>query len=303
MPVEQADEQIDRLGRVALTALIHSDTPPPEKLWHFTGADALVGMLDSKSLWLSMTCALNDRSEITYGLDFAKECLDCLPVPAQFIGAVRPYLELAATFSTPHGDVGLQPFTTSFCEAEDSSSQWLTYGRSGQGFALAMNSTALEQVGVIELARVEYEKDQQRRVLERIATSVWTEFEAISPVGDGASLDHVAALTGMTLRAAAVRMKAPAFASEREWRLITLGSSIYVDSNPYGGKDFPMRFRSNGSRVVPYFSVPYETLPIVDIVLGASVAISEDDVALGFMLSRSGLGHIQPTRSVVPVRP
>jgi hypothetical protein len=64
-----------------------------------------------------------------------------------------------------------------------------------------------------------------------------------------------------------------------------------------------MRFRSNGSRIVPYLSVPYEKLPIDDVVLGASVAISENDVALGFMLSRSGLGHIRPVRSIVPVRP
>jgi hypothetical protein len=98
-------------------------------------------------------------------------------------------------------------------------------------------------------------------------------------------------------------MKAPAFASEREWRLITLGSSVYMDAKIYGGKDFPIRFRANGSRVVPYFSVLYDPLPIVGVVLGASVAIQEDDVALGFMLSRSGLRHIQPVRSLIPVRP
>jgi hypothetical protein len=203
----------------------------PETLFHFTSAEGLLGILKSRSVWASLSTSLNDASERVYAMDVVKDVVGGgVPgVAEQFLNSVTGIL----VGERPEGiDVDpMRAFVASFCDAENASSQWLHYGRSGTGFALAFAGPKLASEPFF-LTAVEYSEAVQRELVADVFRRVDANIPEV-----GARIGHdkalriaaVMALAGIELLSPC--LKSESFASEREWRLI----SYQLVSNPDAG--------------------------------------------------------------------
>jgi hypothetical protein len=297
---------------------LRADLNPPYRpnlLYHFTDAAGLLGIIKDAGLWASLATSLNDRSEVTFGVELARKVLQ-----ERIQRSGTPYLTSILTFLDP-GNVPdelrleVKTFVISFCARIDKSGHWLHYGRRGDGFALGFEPGKLH-VAPFDLARVLYREDEQRHAIERIIDN--TE-RALANVVASSSRDQQlhATRVGAHMVAAhlwilAPMLKNPAFGEEEEWRLLTYhlkGGAHLALKGPYpgSGQVHPLqtRYRSVDGRVVPHqvLSFSKTRLPLAEIVLGASVAIEPDDPGLRFFLE--DLMPDQPIRVVrshVPVR-
>ncbi len=195
----------------------------------------------------------------------------------------------------------------SFCGGADEAIHWLHYGRSGTGMAIGFQTKSLT-ADQFSLCPVIYDHARQDELLTALVNLVDDFAGAFADKGatarfrneHRARLDAVAAhLTTMYLRLMSPRMKDPAFKAEHEWRLIS--NEAWT---PREG--IPTRrtcFRAVAGRTVPYKEIKFETLPISEIVLGASSAMHEDEQALSVLMENT-LGRTFPIRrSTVSVRP
>ncbi|RPH38144.1 DUF2971 domain-containing protein [bacterium] len=291
--------------------------PPdrPKILYHFTDAAGLMGIIKDAGVWASLATSLNDRSEVTFGVELARKVLQ-----ERIKRSETLYLTSIVSFLDPGNvpdEVRLEvnTFVISFCARIDKSGHWLHYGRSGDGFALGFEPGRL-QVVPFDLARVLYEEDEQRHAIERIIDNAE---RALTNIVSSVSPDQQlyatrvgAHMVAAHLWALAPRLKNPAFGEEEEWRLLTYhlkgGAHLELKGGHHGnGRAIPLQtgYRSVDGRVVPHqvLSFSKTRLPLAEIVLGASVTIEPDDPGLRFFLE--DLMPDQPIRLVrshVPVR-
>lgn len=302
------DDLVDAAGR-ALRAGLASSTEPPH-LYHFTDCDGLVSIFQSRSLWASLATALNDESEVRYGVTRARNLLKngAFSAGPAFLAKVEHFLDL----KNPPLTMGLEfeacdAYVISFCARVDSSLHWLHYGRSGRGFAIAFDTRGLKR-SPFELAPVIYDEARQDRFLGSIVESVWNCLQGHN-LGDPASkissvLFNVAAhSTAVHIWLAAPILKNPAFASEEEWRLIT------YDIRRRKGKPrpeevaLPRRFRVVAGRIVPYYEYSLKELPVTELVLGADVPMVPEDPGLAILLHETMKEKsLKVLRSSVPLR-
>ncbi len=107
-------------------------------------------------------------------------------------------------------------------------------------------------------------------------------------------------LTAQALWAAAPRLKAPAFADENEWRLITSELDGDGTANEPGDVPLETRFRASRGRIIPYKGLAFDPLAVTQIIPGSAVPMEPDDPGLTLLVPQFS-GRV--TRSDVPVRP
>ncbi len=184
-----------------------------------------MGICSSAEMWASDVRFVNDASELTYASQL---------IGAEVVGALKEsprvaqYLHLDPDMANPF--LMMRPFIACFCEEGDLLSQWRGYGASESAYSLGVDLT-----GIVHWAdpprntlirKVVYDPEQQRGAV-RLAMKIWIEtaesildkeilqptelfpYPAIWALQD-ALLEHY------------LCFKNPAFAEEREWRLIKL---------------------------------------------------------------------------------
>lgn len=279
----------------------------PPVIYHYTDSAGLVGILSRRKLWASLATALNDSSETTYAMQRFADCIangvaraDYLP-PETMANLLRP-----VTRPSIPGFRDVRVYVTSFCETEQAQ-HWLHYGRSGTGVAIGFDCDALDSVDQFGLSVVRYSDgaDEQFKVLADLVQHAWEKFSprmARIGRGDNFPISCASLLRSYSLLLAP-RLKAPSFASEREWRLIS-GELWSTPDVPPGETTRTTEYRAVAGRVVPYKEIEFkEGLPIKEIVLGASSPLKVDEQALR-VLMEDGIGkHVEVRRSAVPVRP
>lgn len=279
----------------------------PALLFHYTDVAGLTAMLTSQNLRLSLATALNDASEVEYGIEVATGVLASGWVP----GHMKPrFLEYIARYldprnSPPRFSIQYWPYVFSFCARVDRSAHWLHYGRLGAGVAMGFDSAALRGL-YLDVVPVIYRRDEQenlvKALIERIALEFTSWFPKMANESEQQALAFLAAhLTATNIRLLAVRMKPPSFDSEEEWRLVLYDAYPPPSGAPVGPA--PM-FRVSHDRIVPYLDLRVHPLPIAKVVLGASCRMRDNDSALRLLFERNNGGLIPGIEtSQVLVRP
>lgn len=108
----------------------------PDVLFHYTGADGLLGMLTSGSLWASNALYLNDSSELSYIRGVASEVIEsnAAGLDHPIANAVMEGVVAKAIFEAL--DTAIDIFVVCLCEESDVLSQWREYGAGGAGYAV-----------------------------------------------------------------------------------------------------------------------------------------------------------------------
>ncbi|MEP6652258.1 MAG: DUF2971 domain-containing protein [Myxococcales bacterium] len=280
--------------------------PPegPPSLYHYTTAAGLLGILRSGHIHVSRASSLNDTRELKYGENLAREILRVragqMKCDAGTVGLVKALHEqalmrVASPLDKPSesgwiGNVRLDPFVASFSEEPDLIGMWAYFAKSG-GYCLGFKRSELAKtVGLdsFQLSRVIYDEEVQRRTFE----SAMERFEQLA--ADQLSTETIphqiigamvlAYLLKIVFRNLAVRMKAPAFQNEKEWRLITFAMEGADTPDPHGEEDAThMSFREMGNRIVPYFKAGYAEgrVPLCSVRSGPTVdgSLAKDSIA------------------------
>jgi hypothetical protein len=210
-----------------------NDAALPDRVFHYTDAAGLLGILSSGSMFATDFRFLNDRSELTYTYELA---LAVVRDEFQQWGPVEAAFLAAATQARPHMYDTTPYYLTCFTELENSLSQWRTYSER-QGYSVEMPgdicSIALthdpggRQNPGITLLRIEYDVEVQkayirgllRRLIDRVCPAPHLQ-SARSP--SEAARSFIGFYWGQIERVS-YRFKHPDFAVEREWRLVRWG--------------------------------------------------------------------------------
>lgn len=281
--------------------------PLPTSLYHFTDVRGLHAIVTNKTIRVSLSTALNDASEGVYGLKLAHELLRRRPLASgSFEDALVKIIEDPKILPRPlHYD--MFPMVACFCGSDDTSSQWMHYGRSGRGVAIGFNPKFLATVSTgMVLRKVDYDLDSQRKRIQAIVDSgkrAW-EVKVESMGGNQAGVLVAAHVTWIALSLLAPELKDPSFDSEDEWRL--LGHQLFVNGvlhETEGATPGPLMLaHTDDGRLVAYEDLAFPRFdgePIETVTVGYSSPV--DMTAVKLLLFDNKF-RARVSRSTVPVR-
>lgn len=225
---------------------------PPGVSYHYTSADGLLGIVQSRQIWSTNALYLNDASELSHATRLLADELEAMPLKLR---------QNTGTFSMSipvySKDLPLDHFISSFCE-DKVLSQWRGYAP-GAGYAVGFYSGTLcamaskpenHDRGACALRRVHYGADHQK---DMIRSRIAALNEILEPLADQLepTYDHefrrlillwnqIAASFHPTL----ALIKHPAFEAEKEWRLVRT-----LWKPPVPTVDWPVRFRVSSREV------------------------------------------------------
>lgn len=108
----------------------------PDKLYHYTSAEALFGIFTKQELWFSNPLMLNDREECFY---FPRELKKALKESCpQSINRIETF------FDSVFIEIEKEPFyIMCFSKLKDDAAQWDRYSNKGKGFCIEFDTKAL----------------------------------------------------------------------------------------------------------------------------------------------------------------
>ena len=133
------------------------DHPSPPRLFHYTDANGLLGIIQSQTMWATHVDYLNDASEVQYGQRLVVEMLAAYEAESK-LEATRAIL--ARTRDTFGLVTSTDLYVLCFCEQGDLLSQWRGYASGGAGYAIGIDPERLvakrESMGSFFFGKVEY---------------------------------------------------------------------------------------------------------------------------------------------------
>lgn len=264
----------------------------PERLFHYTSQNGLLGICSSKKIWATNLLYLNDRHEFNHATRMAQKILMRALSNSDYMK-----LSLSESYgskfmcSTP--DIGI--FVTSFSEIGDLLSQWRGYCGAESGYSIGFDFSSLAEIAAankMKFVRCIYDVEEQQQILKKIIDEV-LEKNALT---DEKSADSVGEEIFKAVYLAASTFKDKAFEEEREWRLV---------SEVFSLKDDRTKFRTAKSTIVPYIDVSlYDAgncIGINKIIVGPTPEENLGTLAVRNFLSTLGLS-VGISSSRVPFR-
>jgi len=260
----------------------------PEILYHYCSNAAFCSIIQNKSIWLSSLSQSNDSMEGRWLRSiFQQACFDSA-VKDRHVPDIMQSFDHLIEMSDSLG----------FCLSEQSDllSQWRGYADDAAGVCIGFSFPYLKRgrradeennASGYSLQKVIYGTQEQPEYLKEVIKHV----EGFSSKGayDRPTLMTLAKTneeqeTQKKLRTSAsfpilllicdlFKVKNPAFSEEREWRLMSISPRNISNS---------CKYRSAGSKIIPYREFPLERMdefPIVEIVLGPKNTSNEKDIA------------------------
>jgi hypothetical protein len=263
-------------------------------LYHYTSLAGLLGILQSKELWLSSIRYMNDASEMSLGHERFREV--CEEFKAKRNPGPRFQELLDTLLRLGDADIQMDAFIFCLCEEKDLLSQWRGYAEGGGGVAIEFKARSIlpPQQG-LALQPVLYSGWAQREILETLLKVFRKHLNKLDASGDPQKkrglLNDACNAFAMTLPL----VKNDAFREEKEWRLLKVTHRSL--------QELRVSHRVSNGLVVPYMRLPLaDPLPIESIVVGPSA--HQDLLAEGIkdLLHRVGASSVKVELSSTPYR-
>ena len=304
--------------------------PPKGKLFHYTTAEGLKGIIEKNELWATSAYFLNDSTEIAYGYSLLKEVLDDWisknprPEDSLALGIARDFQR---SFGLDFLNMGVvQPiYLACFCEEDNLLSQWRTYGQSG-GYSVGFRVPAPDLLSgqgfkpepntfTSKWVKVDYDRNEQVKKCRAVVDSLLAIFDdsktaqAVATIGTH-PLSGYAVLRRIIadiLMEEIAGFKNQAFEVEKEWRVVVRQRELTKQGTDDGGKTpTPVHFRSAKGLLVPYVNlIPTDAtkkLPIACVRSGPTLDKITAGMAVCMILDTNGFPNVLVQSSDIPFR-
>lgn len=274
-----------------------------QTIYHYTSVEALLGIVEAQSLWLSDYSYLNDKRELIHGVEIVAEVVNRLLPSSQspdVQGLLNAWLE-ATSNGRPRVCIA------SFSGDSDSLSQWRAYGPIAIGFTPHLIGIHANQA---RLEAVEYDPRIQKQLVEVYISHLVQAYQADLANNELDRIPDVYHRFEQVLELVAF-FKDCSFRDEQEFRLAYVEhpelfngplTTLFVPP--------PKRFRVKGNRLLPHIAssdlFPLHNgekreLGICEIVLGPE---ADDLLTHGIreFLDAKGMEKIPVTHSKIPYR-
>jgi Protein of unknown function (DUF2971) len=227
---------------------------PQALLYHYTGPQALIGILREKELWATNTNFLNDFTELYEASNTAKNVIEnIVRRPDEVDEEEKAVLDQMHELLS--GSVAKRFYVCSFTEDRDSLPQWRAYCPRSGGYAIGFPSKHLaslaRELGWIFVKCV-YDHTDKYQIVSETVNSYVNEFrqQRAKQNSNGDFVKNLVWRFYQHLAQIGGAIKHSAFEKESEWRLI---------SPPIPEQDQRIEFRTGVSSVVPYYRFPLVT--------------------------------------------
>ncbi len=228
-------------------------------LYHYTGIGALLGINDSSAIFATHAYYLNDSREITYA---TSQLIDAATKFDRCVDDVERELLLQFIRWLDRLRQPLPIFIFSLSEQASLLSQWRSYTPHGKGISIGFSSGLIQnlaEVNQCRLARCLNDQSQHIEVVRSLLEKLFVSFRQERFELD-ISREHLATcyhkffekFLGNLLQVLSI-IKHPAFAEEREWRVITAYRPAL--------KDAQIEHREGSSMLIPYTRLKLQRLP------------------------------------------
>jgi len=224
---------------------IKSNTP--DRLYHYTDQNGLIGILDSKSMRATHLFYQNDASEFKHGEEVFYRVIETVKARNNATSNGDIVADIKSRIATYNNPV----FTTSFSESEKSLNQYRGYSKSKPGFSIGFDIEKIKSHAEslnfqCKIAKCLYNDREQEDFAEKMIA------EHI-PHDSEISQDAINRIAAIISTYSSV-MKHESFHEEKEWRL------IYDCLNPV--RKF-YHIRAGESFLIPFLAVPIITNEVI----------------------------------------
>jgi len=304
-------------------------TVPDGRLYHYTSAEGLRGIVESKCLHASLAYLLNDSSEVLYGCDIVLSAIPQLKDAysgrtTTLVSRVLDDLNASFSFESNRPTWTHSIFVACFCASDNLLSQWRAYGQQG-GYSLGIaaspspNLQPEPKTFTARLIRVEYNRQTQiqscLQLLRDILSKISSEDLAIAVANQSQYSFHkyekFYTVIQDLLIEKIVGFKNPAFAEEREWRLVARQRELMKQGIDDGGKSpTEVYFRTSRGLVIPYIKLVPRQGPQIpgqapfllsSIRFGPTLNRSKGEASLRMMLEMNDIKNVVIDGSDIPV--
>lgn len=295
----------------------HAQAPVPvPPLYHYTGAAAIRGILQSARLWASGAQYMNDWMEVVYGYDIImtglRDLVEKRKLPERSRAVLSNVLRLMESPDSPFIDA----YFVAFCEKGNLLSQWRAYAGT-QGFAIEFHPLVIKgkltlntqaPARNLRLAKVEYDEKKQKNSFRELIDELTDTIEGTRLGHKGALHPTLVEFSRMVLSSWAATVKHPGFEEEQEWRVI-FQPLITAEEKYLSTREFVVRLE--GPEFVTHVEFMPDKkvlgrhghrLPIKSIVCGPSVTMRTTMRALEILLRNNGYDDVVIRKSEIPAR-
>lgn len=267
----------------------------PGRLYHYTSADGIYGIVSSGVLRATNFCYLNDSTEIQYGRRIAQTVMREHLKSAQS----STHIEVLTRAEKTLEDIGmgLEFYMACFCTKSDRLSQWRAYGSAKGRFCIGFDTEDLPASDLKDsLSRVIYNPDKQHRKVKR---AIELAIEALTTGSSPEFLDHVHELFTRKVTRELCFFKDRGFEEEDEWRIVhpsEVTDKIDFDTSSGIIKPFVELWPSSRNRSDEC------RLPIAEVIIGPSLFSSLSKKSAGLLLAQYGYRDVEISEFSVPFR-
>jgi hypothetical protein len=281
-------------------------------IYHYCDANALLSILEHKTLRFTHAAYLNDTSEIQHGVGICRQILEkrLKQSPSDpFLAQSIRYLDNAELW---------QYYVCCFSECRDSLSQWRAYADNGAGFAIGFSVAYLSQDSdspfECKLAKVSYDNSALAEALCDFVNDLQSQLTELPGDIDKKMMqlcvENASSRIGGWCIDRSAFHKDVGFIEEEEWRSVRTyrleGSEeekLWLDSKNEGllrrvvqqmqtGLLERRKVRPGRYGLTPYIDVVFQSDAICEIVCGPRTAQKLTETALSILKKKYGLTFV-----------
>jgi DUF2971 family protein len=254
----------------------------PDIIYHYASPDALLGIIESESIWATHYAFLNDRHEMLTGYNYVKSLWEDIKTKNNKVskGNFEKWDSLIFDYENKLKNYGKNIFIACFSENQDSLSQWRLYCPQTGGFAIGFKYSPDDKRREFE-NKLKKEYDYSNLFFQD--TRCYYDTSSInSPVDVRLKPEVIKDLLGIAFNAdknghpdaesyfleqfltAMLSIKNHTFKEEQELRFIFEINDLHAKINGFKGQD---NLLLNFNGIKPYIPIPMNRLSIEEIVI------------------------------------
>lgn len=214
----------------------------PDFVYHYTNASGLVGLLNTKCLWLTDYRFMNDAAEVSLGTERARAMLKD-KIYKENDGLRKKFLSTCEKQLREDGT----SFVFSLTEKKDDLSQWRGYANEGRGFSVGFDTKSIRDHSAISneysFGKISYNGSLHDKQCNKAVDEFLREYSSKTDLKQIDTDDGAYELSAV-LDSYAAKYKHSSFSSEKEWRLHS-----YSDDNS------EIKVRVSDDKLIPYIEM------------------------------------------------